>query len=702
MNRIFRALTAPLLASTLLAGTAPLPIGNARAQESVAPRLAQLPRTPDQVVECELLIVGGGLAGTAAAYESLLMGHTVCMTELTDWVGGQISSQGTTALDESREQRRLLFYSRGYKELRERVEAKYGELNPGQCWVSVTCFMPADANAILMDMLADAQRQGGGELKWFPNTVVKDLSLNADGTHIDEVVAIRHSAAPGTAPLNTDFLSAIIEDAYTYEDSARLSKEIIQFVPASVTTQQGDGDGDGARRVDWFVIEATETGELIVLADVPYELGLDPRSPLNPSSPVAERDPYCTQGFTYTFAMERTAEAQTFDVPEFYSIYEPYYSWEKERPQLLTPQDHFDFVFTYRRLDSAQPRRTDERIFGAPRPVPGDISMQNWTWGNDYRPGTSRDNLILTEDQLRASGQLEPGGWLGGLRTETLRRGEENAIGFFYWLTTGTTDSQIDDSWKEPEPYNLYMQGLDSPMNTAHGLSKYPYIREARRIVGRPSPGYESGFMISEIDFSWNDFNSEFYRENLDQSMYTSMRRFLAGLDTIDTFMPGADPNEFPIRGRSRIYPDSVGIAQYAIDFHPCMRDYPPEAPGNIERPSVRQAHGQAYPAQIPLRAMIPQRVDNMLVASKSIAASTIAVAAYRVHSFEWSVGAAAAHTIDFSLRNGVLPYEMVTNPASPSPMLEALRAELEASGNPVQFPNTSIFNEDWGNWRPW
>jgi glycine/D-amino acid oxidase-like deaminating enzyme len=168
MKRFFRALTAPLLASALVAGSVPFPIGNARAQESVAPRVAQLPRTPDQVVECELLIVGSGLAGTAAAYESLLMGHTVCMTELTDWVGGQISSQGTTALDESKEQRRQLFYSRGYKELRERVERKYGELNPGQCWVSVTCFMPADANAILMEMLAEAQRKGGRRAEVVP------------------------------------------------------------------------------------------------------------------------------------------------------------------------------------------------------------------------------------------------------------------------------------------------------------------------------------------------------------------------------------------------------------------------------------------------------------------------------------------------------------------------------------------------------
>ncbi|TVP65091.1 MAG: FAD-dependent oxidoreductase [Leptolyngbya sp. LCM1.Bin17] len=700
MTRSSHTVTIPVLAATLATTVLSFPLSQAQAQSSASPRIAQLPRSADQVVECEILIVGGGLAGTATAYESLLMGHTVCMTELTDWVGGQLTSQGTTALDESREQRNRLFYARGYNELRQRVERKYGELNPGNCWVSLACFMPADANAILMEMLAEAQARGGGELKWFPHTVVKDLSLNAQGDHIEEVIAIQHSPAPGTPPLNTDFLSEIIEDAYTYADSGRLSKQIIQFVPAGIVAKRAAGEVDA--RVDWYVVEATETGEMVALSGVPYELGLDPRSPLNPSSPVTERDPYCTQGFTYTFAMEHTAEPQTFDVPDFYSIYEPYYSWEQERNFLQTAADHFDFVFTYRRLWNAHPRASETNIFRMPVMGVGDISMQNWTWGNDYRPGTSRDNLILTHDQLAASGQLDPGGWMGGLRTDTLRRGEENAIGFFYWLTTGTTDSQIDDRFKEPDPYHRYLAGFDSPMNTAHGLSKYPYIREGRRIIGRPSPGYERGFMISEIDFSWNDFGSEFYQENLDTSMYTTMRRFLAGLYTLDTFMPGADPNDFHIRGRSRIYPDSVGIAQYAIDFHPCMKEYPHEKPGNIERPGVRQAHGQAYPAQIPLRAMIPQRIDNMLVASKSIAASYSAAAAYRVHSFEWSVGAAAAHTIDFALRQGVLPYEMVLDPSRQNPMLEGLRAELESSGNPVQFPDTSIFNEDWTDWKPW
>ncbi|MDJ1182828.1 FAD-dependent oxidoreductase [Roseofilum casamattae] len=678
MGSVTRRLTVSLLSLGWLLGSVSLGTSAGLSQERSNP--------VDETVECELLIVGGGLAGTATAYESLLAGRTVCMTELTDWVGGQISSQGTTALDEAKQQRNLLFYSRGYKELRDRVEAKYGELNPGGCWVSVSCFLPYDANSILMEMLHEAERKGKGELRWFPNTVVKELELNGAGNQIDRVIGIQHKAAPGTAPLNSDRLSEIIEDVYRYDDSARLVKTAIEFVPLVMEESSGPAD--------WYVIEATETGELIALADIPYQLGLDPRSPLDPSSPVTERDPYCTQGFTYTFAMERVEDAQTYDIPDFYATYEPYFSWERAVNHLNTAEDYFNRVFRYRRIWDAIPRSN------ANLTSVGDISMQNWTWGNDYRPGTARDNLIYTRDQLQSSGQLQPGGWMGGLRTETLHKGEENAIAYFYWLVSGNEDSQIDDKWKEPNPYYLYLQGLDSPMGTASGLSKYPYIREGRRIIGRPSYGHPDGFLVRELDFSWNDFSSDYYQTELDGKTYKLMRQFLAGQWTPELFESPA--NEIPIRGRSRIYPDTVGIAQYAIDFHPCMRDFPAEKTGNIEYPGVRQAHGQAYPAQIPLRAMIPQKLDNLLVASKSIATSTIAAAAYRVHSFEWSVGAAAGHTIDFALRNQVMPYELVDDLPNKEPMLDALRQEIQTSGNPIMFPNTSIFNEDWNDWKVW
>jgi hypothetical protein len=49
-----------------------------------------------------------------------------------------------------------------------------------------------------------------------------------------------------------------------------------------------------------------------------------------------------------------------------------------------------------------------------------------------------------------------------------------------------------------------------------------------------------------------------------------------------------------------------------------------------------------------------------------------------------------------------VLPYELVDNIPSYEPLLDQLRMEIYTSGNPVQFPNTSIFNEDWTQWKPW
>ena len=650
----------------------------------MASPLAAAPDHIDQTETCDVLVVGGGLAGVATAYESLHAGRTVCLTEMTDWIGGQLTSQGTTALDEARMQRQTLFYAEGYKELRQRVLALYGRQNPGDCWVSAVCFLPADAHNILVDMLDEAAREGDGTLKWFPSTIVKEVDV--EGSMITSAIAIQHSPAPGTPPLNTEPLSAFYEDIYRYEDSARLSKEIIRFQPSG-----HDGPAD------WYVVEATETGEVIALAGVPYRLGLDPKSYLNPSSPTFTGDAYCTQGFTYTFAMERTEESQPQERPDYYDIYAPYFSFERERDNT----NYIDFVFTYRRL-WAPGKRPEQRAFGVSAVKPGDISMQNWTWGNDYRPGTAVDNLIYSHEQLEETGQLEPGGWLGGLRVDTLRRGEENAFSYYHWLISGLTDSQLGYGIKSVDLRHRFLTGFDAPMNTAHGLSKHPYIREGRRIVGRPAFGHTDGFMVNEIDISRVDYDDEYYQTELPEQMYLSLRRALAGLETTVAIEAGKNATDIPRRTRSTIFPDSVGIAQYAIDFHPCMELSPPELPGNTERAGVRRAHGQSYPGQIPLRALIPQDIDNMLVAGKSIATSTIAAAAYRVHSFEWSAGIAAGATIDYALENQLLPYTLVDELPRTEPGLVELQRRLKDRGNPIAFPDTSIFNLDWEDWRVW
>lgn len=432
--------------------------------------VAAPPRNPDKTVNCDILVVGGGLSGVATAYEGLLAGRRVCLTEITDWLGGQISSQGTSALDERPTQSQRQFYSRGYLELRNRIQKKYGKLNPGDCWVSDSCFLPRDAHTVMVELLKDAERRGKGKFKWFPNTVIKDLEIS-QGKLINSAIAIQHQPVKGSPPLNTFTLSQTIDDAYRYSNSSRFTKNIIRLVPQQTKENSPK----------WYIVDASETGEIIALADVPYRLGIDARSFLEPSSSSAKNDPYCTQGFTYTFAMEATKEAQPQKMPPYYLQYSPYFSYEL--PRLAD----FGLVFTYRRIWS--PTKGEPVNFNGVRfsaPTPGDISMQNWTWGNDYRPGTAKDNLVYTRQQLQGTGQLKPGGWMGGLRTESLRKAEEKAFSYYYWLVAGTTDSQLGQGVKRPQTNNRFLAGLDSPMGTAHGLSKYPYMREGRRIIGRP------------------------------------------------------------------------------------------------------------------------------------------------------------------------------------------------------------------------
>jgi len=63
-----------------------------------------LVRVPDLAsardIECDVLIVGGGTGGVAAALAAARRGRRVHLVEETDWIGGQLTSQGISALDE--------------------------------------------------------------------------------------------------------------------------------------------------------------------------------------------------------------------------------------------------------------------------------------------------------------------------------------------------------------------------------------------------------------------------------------------------------------------------------------------------------------------------------------------------------------------------------------------------------------------------
>ena len=117
-------------------------------------------------------------------------------------------------------------------------------------------------------------------------------------------------------------------------------------------------------------------------------------------------------------------------------------------------------------------------------------------------------------------------------------------------------------------------------------------------------------------------------------------RRIAAEFTVLETHVgvearPGAD--------RAEAFPDTVGVGSYRIDLHPSAagRGYLDIA---------------TYPFQIPLGALLPQRLDNLLAAGKCLGVTHVTNGCYRLHPVEWNVGEAAGALAAYCLNHRVSP----------------------------------------------
>ena len=159
-------------------------------------------------------------------------------------------------------------------------------------------------------------------------------------------------------------------------------------------------------------------------------------------------------------------------------------------------------------------------------------------------------------------------------------------------------------------------------MGSADGLAKTPYIRESRRIRARRT--------VVEQDLS------------------------------------------LAVRGEHGAvsYPDSIGVGMYRIDLHPST--------GGDNYIDVG-----ACPFEIPLGALIPRRMENLLPAAKNIGTTHITNGSYRLHPVEWNVGEVAGHLADFCLTHGVPPRAVRNDPA----LLADFQRRLAAAGVELRWP---------------
>ncbi len=117
-------------------------------------------------------------------------------------------------------------------------------------------------------------------------------------------------------------------------------------------------------------------------------------------------------------------------------------------------------------------------------------------------------------------------------------------------------------------------------------------------------------------------------------------------------------------------YEDGVGVGQYRIDLHPSTGGDP-------------YVDVACPPFEIPLGALIPVRIDNLLAGAKDIATTHVTNGAYRLHPVEWNAGEAAGHLAAFCSARRTLPRAVRADRA----LLEEYRRELAAAGVELAWP---------------
>ena len=192
-------------------------------------------------------------------------------------------------------------------------------------------------------------------------------------------------------------------------------------------------------------------------------------------------------------------------------------------------------------------------------------------------------------------------------------------LSLLYWLQTEAPRPDGGQGWPG-------LRLCKDIMGTSDGMAKYPYVREARRI--------KALFTVLEEHVG---------KEN---------RKQVSGDDKAAKFF------------------DSVGVGYYHIDLHP-------SSGGNnyIDFPSL--------PYQIPLGALIPQRMENLLPACKNIGTTHITNGCYRLHPTEWNIGESVGLLATLAVQRKILPRAIRETPD----LLDDFQRLIQNQGVEIYWP---------------
>jgi hypothetical protein len=502
-------------------------------------------------LKTDILIVGGGTGGVAAAMAATNLGYRVILTEETDWLGGQLTSQAVPP--DEHQWIEKFGCTRRYRRFRDGVRAYYRDhypltdaarnnptLNPGGGTVSRLCHEPRVGVAVIDGMLQWPRTNG-------LLTVLlrhKPIAADIDGDRVRSVT-VRH-----------------------LETSAE------RTISAA------------------YVLDATELGDLLPLTKTEYVVGAESRVDTNePHAIDGPAQPNTVQSITWCFPMAfdpAPGANHVIPKPEQYDRWRDYaptltppwpgkmFSWTYTMPVTLKPIERvlFERDATKERGSFWPYRKIVTSAHYPPEVAPHEVTLVNWPQ-NDYWEASIIDQPHEVVDRA-------------------LHESKQLSLSFLYWLQT---EAPHADGKGSGYP-GLYLR--PDIVGTSDGLAKYPYIRESRRIRAK--------FTVTENHIGVD-------------------ARKAAGKST----------------KVAEQFEDSVGVGYYRIDLHPSTggKNY-------IDIASL--------PFQIPLGALIPQRVENLLPACKNLGVTHLTNGCYRLHPVEWNIGESAGLLAAYCLSKRTTP----------------------------------------------
>lgn len=381
-------------------------------------------------MKVDVLVVGGGTGGVAAARAAAGAGRSVLMVEETDWLGGQLTSQAVPPDEHpwietqgsSESYRRLRhgvrdYYRRNYP--LGAAAAADERLNPGQGRVSRVCAEPRVFEAVIREHLSAEQSRGNLTI-WTSHSVTKAE------VHGDRVTAV------------------VVRD-----------------------------DRTGAETIiePRVVLDASELGDFLALAGIESVIGSESRDDTGELHALdGPAEPLDQQSFSWCFALDyRPGEDHTIERPAEYGYWRAHHdpiwpdsqlSWW-EVPRTLKPFQRM--IFENR--DDHGPGRPDFDLW----------RFRRILYRKHFEPGFAAGDITLVNWQ-----QMDYwGGPLLGVDRETREANLEHArqlsLSFLYWMQTEAPNLRGGTGLP-----GLRLRG--DALGTTDGLAKYPYIRESRRI----------------------------------------------------------------------------------------------------------------------------------------------------------------------------------------------------------------------------